>query len=111
MRPVPRKWAVPLLLLLTAGLVFTLHTADSNFGYEKIFSLDGVEMTPQEELDAWLEEQAQAAKEFYGEHEELFHQIAQVALDPEVADAYQGFTVGSGCISRATAPLRRAGSH
>lgn len=94
MRPVPRKWAVPLLLVLTAGLVFALQTADSKsealWDYEKMFSLDGVEMTPQEELNGWLEEQAQAAKKFYGEHEELFHQIAQAALKEDETALAEG---------------------
>lgn len=86
MKAVSRKLIVAFLLVLAAGLFLFLRSADWKQAEPPepypTFNRD-VEMTSQEVIDGWLEEQAGEARDFFQEHEELFSQIAEIA--PETA--------------------------
>lgn len=97
MKIVSRKWAVSGLLALTVGLCPVLRSATEDpFPSSTCTFPRNVEMTSQEVILTWLEEQTVEAREFFNDHEELFAQIAEVALDPEVTEVYQGFSINSG---------------
>lgn len=90
MKTVSHKLIVAFLLVLAAGLfLFFRSEGRKQAGPPEpypTFNQD-VEMTSQEVIDSWLEEQAGEAREFFQEHEELFDQIVEVALDPEADEA------------------------
>lgn len=96
MKPVSRKWSLPFLLLATAGLVLLLRSTDREGPPPTCTFPGSVEMTSQEVISAWLEEQAQEAGKFFQEHQELFTQIKEAALAPKVTDIYQSFSISSG---------------
>lgn len=103
MKAVSRKWAVPVLLALTVGLCPVLLSAmEDPFPLSTCTFPRNVEMTSQEVIFTWLEEQAGEAKGFFNDHEELFVRIAETVLDPEITEVYQGFSISSGYLEPGT---------
>lgn len=96
MKAVSRKWTVPVLLALTVGLSLFLRPVDQGQTKPPDPFDWNVEMTSQEVIFTWLEEQTGEAKGFFNDHEELFARIVETALDPEITEVYQGFSINSG---------------
>lgn len=87
MKPLRKKRGIVILIMAILGLFLC-------FLFRRLIDpYPPVEMTSQEVINAWMEEQAQGAKEFFNEHEELFAQIKEAALSSQITESYTEYCI------------------